>query len=172
MHAAAAFIGPSTKLFPANADLALHDAALPWSNPADAAASMATPLDRKFFFDRPSAPALPTVHPITPIAGKDLDVLPMGKNAPSFYSNAGFSGLSPDVMDAPAVVGANLETEMEDFSTRNTAVVMAQIETDRIPCPRLCGASFSSGVGGIAGSYSVVCHIVLDCALKRLRLAL
>jgi len=33
---------------------------------------------------------------------------------------------------------------------RDAAIAMERIETDRIPCPRLCGAVFSPGVGGLA----------------------
>ena len=35
-----------------------------------------------------------------------------------------------------------------DVNTANT--VMENIETERVPCPRLCGASFSPGNGGLA----------------------
>ena len=34
--------------------------------------------------------------------------------------------------------------------------LMANIEKDRIPCPRLCGATFSCGVGGIASEYFLI----------------
>jgi hypothetical protein len=88
--------------------------------------------------------------------GTDGEMLSFDKISASFYSNTGFRGLSPiaglnDLVSPPTVVGANVETNLADFNTRNAAVLMAQIETDRIPCPRLCGASFSPGVGGMAG---------------------
>jgi hypothetical protein len=150
-------MGPSTKLFPANSDLAIKDAALPWQNLSANISTVATPLDRKSFFERRILPSAGITSSTVAMIGTDGEVLSIDKkNSASFYSNTGFRGLSPiaglnDLVSPPTVVGANVETNLADFNTRNAAVLMAQIETDRIPCPRLCGASFSPGVGGMAG---------------------
>lgn len=43
------------------------------------------------------------------------------------------------------------ENEQIDRHAMAAAAIMENIDTDRIPCPRLCGATFSFGVGGLAG---------------------
>jgi hypothetical protein len=149
-------MGPSTKLFPANSDLAIKDAASPWQNSSANISTVATPLDRKSFFERRILPSAGITSSTAAMIGTDGEMLSFDKISASFYSNTGFRGLSPiaglkDLVSPPTVVGANVETNLADFNTRNAAVLMAQIETDRIPCPRLCGASFSPGVGGMAG---------------------
>ena len=49
---------------------------------------------------------------------------------------------APDHETGPSAVNA---TEQEP----TTVVRKKHIDTDRIPCPRLCGATFSAGVGGL-----------------------
>lgn len=141
--ALAAYIGPSTKLFPpAHSDAALQDAALPWANP-EAAASSVLPLNLRSFVERRTVSAPDSIHS----AGNEPDIVDQS----SFYSRTGVPLVSPTTMEAALSPMAVANAEAEDESNRRAAAVMAQIETDRVPCPRLCGAVFSSGVGGIAG---------------------
>lgn len=55
---------------------------------------------------------------------------------------------------SPGTVPAGEPGEDKDQIDRHAieaAAIMENIDTDRIPCPRLCGATFSFGVGGLAG---------------------
>ena len=55
----------------------------------------------------------------------------------------------------PAVEPGEDKDEI-DRRAIEAATIMENIDTDRIPCPRLCGATFSSGVGGLAGEKTCI----------------
>ena len=54
---------------------------------------------------------------------------------------------SPNAVSSAAVD----ESAQVSADVLETVAMMANIETSRIPCPRLCGATFGPGVGGLAG---------------------
>ena len=140
-------VGSSTKLFPlANSDSLLQDAALPWTNPSSGEAAsigIPTPVDRRSFLER--RPVQPSLTTNVSLMGNESGIVSMDRAS---YSSSGFSPGGTDLASPLALPIENRDTK--DLS-RHTSVVMDQIETDRIPCPRLCGAMFSSGVGGLAG---------------------
>lgn len=47
-----------------------------------------------------------------------------------------------------------IDTVVAKQSVKDAIALMDKIEIDRIPCPRLCGATFGPGVGRLAGKYS------------------
>lgn len=76
------------------------------------------------------------------------------------FSNAGAAGFANVGMIeliSPATIisaiGSTEENDQAENDAREAAALMARIETDRMPCPRLCGATFSPGVGGLAGKF-------------------
>jgi hypothetical protein len=84
----------------------------------------------------------------------------------SYYTNPSFPGGQPqddDIATLNPYNGENNENS-DQGALLNATRVMANIEKDRIPCPRLCGASFSCGVGGIASTYYLllVCYVPVD----------
>jgi len=100
-------------------------------------------------------------------------MLPFDMDVPVAYSmgSAGIAAGIPtatvnDLVSPGAVsaVGASEDKDKIDRDAIDAAAIMDSIETDRIPCPRLCGATFSFGVGGLAGMYSRICT-PLSCEL-------
>ena len=91
----------------------------------------------------------------------DSGMMPFDMDVPVAYSitNACITGGIPNAivkneLVAPGYVPAGTSGEDKDEMDRFAVVaaaMMENIETDRIPCPRLCGATFSFGVGGLAG---------------------
>lgn len=100
-------------------------------------------------------------------------MLPFDMDVPVAYSMAS-AGIAVGIPTATvndlvspgtvSAVGAAEDKEKIDRDAINAAAIMDSIETDRIPCPRLCGATFSFGVGGLAGTYSRLC-IPFSCEL-------
>jgi hypothetical protein len=70
------------------------------------------------------------------------------------YSMIGVSGVlagSVEHLSGPplAVTSVDLNGDQNDDDARDATILMGNIETDRIPCPRLCGATFGPGFGGL-----------------------
>lgn len=84
--------------------------------------------------------------------------MPFDMDVPVAYSIAGVSDVPIGGMGGllvggpgPATASAVNETDQtKEDTARDAAMLMERIETDKIPCPRLCGASFGPGVGGLA----------------------
>lgn len=121
-----ATVGPETQLFPAPADAAaLQDAAGPWASPAS--------FDRRSFFLEEEGRGR---------MASATEPDPMDAASSSYYARS-----SPtDVRPAAAADDSQHHRAAADM-------VAPAMETDRVPCPRLCGATFSAGVGGMAGTY-------------------
>jgi hypothetical protein len=49
----------------------------------------------------------------------------------------------------PIGTGRSEDTDQTGADARAAAVLMENIDADRIPCPRLCGATFGPGIGGL-----------------------
>ena len=58
-------------------------------------------------------------------------------------------GASPSAIKRSVVQVDDLEGEQDVDTARAAAEFMEKIETRNIPCPRLCGATFGPGVGGL-----------------------
>ena len=82
------------------------------------------------------------------LVGSEVGQMPFAMDVPIAHSSM---PIVPNDRIPPidSYVAAN--TIKSDREVRDAVALMDSIETDRIPCPRLCGAVFSSGVGGIAG---------------------
>jgi hypothetical protein len=94
-------------------------------------------------------------------------MMPFDMDIPVAYSmtNAGITGGIPNAIAArnelvsPGVVptgGSGEDKDQIDRRAIEAAAIMKNIDTDRIPCPRLCGATFSFGVGGLAGKSTFI----------------
>lgn len=80
----------------------------------------------------------------------DLPLYPLSSLGISSRMNQGLVGdlISPTTLSTAASMDENDQTE----TNRLSSLVMDSIDTARIPCPRICGATFSAGVGGLAGT--------------------
>jgi hypothetical protein len=147
-------------LFPADAELPIADAASKWGISVDGSTSIVMPIDRTTFLERGVAFS----KGIISSTSAETTTLPVdGDESPSsYYTSTPFPGMQPHgafIKDTAELKSYSTETNVDsdpgdvNFTLRNATKVMANIETDRIPCPRLCGASFSSGVGGISSKY-------------------
>jgi hypothetical protein len=153
-----ATIGSSTKLFPTNAELPMADAASTWANSTVGSTSIFVPsfLEHSIAFSKGDINS-------TSIATTSA---PVDNVISSYYTSTPFPDSQPHgvlIDDAEAkksfIADTYVDSDQNDYGTtlRNATKVMANIETDRIPCPRLCGASFSIGVGGLASKYCKFC---------------
>lgn len=61
------------------------------------------------------------------------------------------SGVNESISNNATPIGTSLSegTDQTGADARAAAVLMENIDADRIPCPRLCGATFGPGVGGL-----------------------
>lgn len=158
-------IGPSTKLFPANPELPIEDAAFNWGNATAndglTSTTNATPMDRTAFQERRVAFSNGIIRPVSDESTTGPS--PTDAALPPFYTSAAFPEIPPigtfiDEVATSKSFSADTnttESDQADFDAttlRNATNIMANIETDRIPCPRLCGASFSFGVGGLTST--------------------
>lgn len=82
--------------------------------------------------------------------------MPIVDGGPPLPFDMDFSAFSaaPKVDDKTAAAlpeSALQDTDTEQAATvaRDAADLMQRIETDRVPCPRLCGATFGPGIGGL-----------------------
>jgi hypothetical protein len=90
-------------------------------------------------------------------------LLPFDMDTPVAYAvtGAGLPGASvggmKDLVPPNVVTALNAAQQIDKTvgEERDAASLMERIDTDRIPCPRLCGATFGCGVGGLAGE----CHV-------------
>jgi hypothetical protein len=124
------------RIFPASNDVPLLDAARAWVT-KDA--------------DRMDTGAPAVVREESGAIGEVVgSLMPFDMDSPVAFSVAGISGAVGGTNDALAVeVAAADESERAVEVAREAALRMSQIEKDRIPCPRLCGATFSPGAGGL-----------------------
>jgi hypothetical protein len=76
----------------------------------------------------------------------DMDVPVQPAYGTVTTGNIGMSDISSNALVNTAGMGLVEDVEAQ---ARASASRMENIETDRIPCPRLCGASFGSGGGAI-----------------------
>jgi hypothetical protein len=62
----------------------------------------------------------------------------------------GVADMSSGNVVTAAGMGALEEGDQVAVDARDATSMMENIETERVPCPRLCGATFGSGNGGLA----------------------
>ena len=148
-------IGQSTKMFPADAELPIADAASTWGNYVDGLTNLVMPIDRTTFLERGVAFSKDIINSTiieTTSMSLDNDV-----SSSTLFSGTPFPGMQMHNTFIEDVAALNTYTETNSGSDqdalRDATKIMANIEKDRIPCPRLCGASFSFGVGGITSKY-------------------
>ena len=145
--------------------MAINDAARAWGKPAE---SLLTPA----VLERSAASICTNIGiagAATPaVAAVEGGSMPFDMDVPAYsLANAGIAGLPNvglgDLISPSAVsaIGSAEDIEQADNDARDAAALMEHIETDRIPCPRLCGATFSPGVGGFAGTFCIGCHVDL-----------
>jgi hypothetical protein len=117
------------------------------------------------FSEQPSSPLKKLVgggdplmsHSRRPTEG---GVMPFDLEVPIAYGSVtagNITGLQIGVNDitsgkvgATTGMGAVEEGDNVAGDVRDTNAMMENIETERVPCPRLCGATFGSGNGGLA----------------------
>jgi len=147
------------KLFPTEPEIAINDAAHTWVTPKESLWGKA----RHSSLGKLDVAAVESggrsISGVAP--GAEEGLMPFDMDVPVAYSMAspGVAGLpssginelvSPSALSAMSSIDDN---DQADNVVRDTAAFMERIETERIPCPRLCGATFSSGVGGMAGTF-------------------
>lgn len=165
-------LAQTTKIFPSDSDVVIKDAARTWGKLADSLLAAAA-IERNPVFDRRDTTSFfganigTTAHSI----GAEGGGMPFDMDVPVAYSlaNAGFTSIGKGDLTSPNFASAIDSTEdsnQADNDVRDAAILMERTETDRIPCPRLCGATFCPGVGGLAGTYlQVLCGGWLQHAL-------
>ena len=135
-------LAPSVR-FPSDREVALNDAARIWNRPAYDASER---VDKTLESDR-----LDTQGTQTSTEGSTLQ---FDMDSPVYAKKVGLLGVQTGV-GLPSNVVA-VQPSVDDNEKKrsgdkaDTIARMKSIETDRIPCPRLCGASFGPGVGGLA----------------------
>jgi hypothetical protein len=143
------------KLYPANAEQPIQDAASSFGNPLDSLMSNAIAIDRTTFLERSVAFSKGI------ISATSADVAMTPSNVSPYYTKPTFPdiGERDDTGSTSFNIEANVDSDTTDMNTalRNATKVIENIDGDRIPCPRMCGASFSFGVGGIAGKDCIFC---------------
>lgn len=75
--------------------------------------------------------------------------MPFDMDAPVAYPVTGVAVASNSAGLTVEITDTDDHERAEDVA-RAAAAVMSRIEKDRIPCPRLCGASFSPGTGSLS----------------------
>ena len=131
----------STRLYPDTHEILVNDAARVWVNPAIRHPDRETAI---------SVPLTPNVQ-----AAPDNGLLPFDMDIPFVYNigsgnivasalqGANTGGvMGPERMASPTTTSGALDAE--------STLVERNIDKSRIPCPRLCGAVFSPGVGGLS----------------------
>ena len=128
------------RIFPPEKDRPVKDAAHAWNLPNDTM--------RKKLGNRSENRDL---NQGTPTDGPQM---PFDMDAPAAYSLAGVPEVPVGVVGGLPATRVPDEEEESTGRTKNNAIdaafLMERIETDRIPCPRLCGATFGPGLGGLA----------------------
>ena len=122
----------STRLFPSERDGIIVDAARLWQKSGTEGGSERDDIRVESFIER------------------DLVINPSGDQNNMFDMEA--ASLVPATSTTMATVsdGAASAEEEEAADRFETVKLMKKIDTDRIPCPRLSGATFGPGVGGLA----------------------
>ena len=160
-----------TKVFPADSDATIKDAARAWGTTTDPFFTTVG-LERNVAFDKRDTPTIGNFIDnytggaglATPSVGAEGGLVPFDMDSRVAYSlaNTGMMSAFPstgmsDLISSTAIKSAISfveESDQADNDAKDAAILMMErIETDRIPCPRLCGASFSPGIGGLSGTY-------------------
>jgi hypothetical protein len=80
----------------------------------------------------------------------DMDIpLQLSAASVGLTGQAGVGKVSPTTLSA---FGSMDESDPVESIAKSASMVMSMIDTERIPCPRLCGAVFSPAVGGFVGT--------------------
>lgn len=132
--------GPQLRVFPHSADLAMNDAARAMSESADKVSSKV----------RVEAQSIGVKHEALAKGDltRDEPSLPFDIDVQGAYSLGGVADLLSGG-SLPVSMAAIEANENTDDEAREAAILMENIETDRIPCPRLCGAVFGPGAAGL-----------------------
>lgn len=127
----------SLRVFPPKKENALNDAARFWNKQGDAKSDS---VDVRTIVESGEAG----------ISGGAT--MPFDMDVPVAYGMIGVSGVPIGGVNEPLpdVAATDDDNERAKQVAREAAMLMNKIEKDRIPCPRLCGATFSPGVGGMA----------------------
>jgi hypothetical protein len=89
----------------------------------------------------------PLSPPTMPDRGVDAEPIKKGDtSAMPFDMDVGFVPIVTEQATASTVAGP--ESENAELNIQQSRTVK-RVVTDRVPCPRLCGATFSAGVGGL-----------------------
>lgn len=134
-------VSNATRLFPSDSEWAVSDAAKAWSRPASETMTASTVPDR--LVDRGDAPLTSEENQTT-----EASLMPFEMEVPVAYSMVNPNRSNEDA-NATSAMSSLEEAEIEKSNSKDAKALMDRIETARIPCPRFCGASFSSGVGGL-----------------------
>jgi hypothetical protein len=101
--------------------------------------------------------------PPTSLAGRrdaDGGLMPFDMDVPVAYGSVATSGVKHNIqlgitdMASGTVVSSTGVGVVEESKTvaadvMDSTTIMENIETERVPCPRLCGATFGMGAGGL-----------------------
>lgn len=138
----------SLRVFPADIDGPVGDAARAWAGGAVPMASSSRQLSEMETSQHRDA----FVASSTMVPSKET-----GPPLPFDMEFSVYSGKAVDEVSAVLAVPESTQHAVDDDNTeqatkdaRDAVLLMQRIETDRIPCPRLCGATFGPGVGGLA----------------------
>lgn len=156
---AAFSLSPPKKWFPAQWEGAVADAASMWAKPFSETAygtsnEKGSAVDLKELTSGSIGSSMHRNTSLLPTSTiLDEGVMPFNMDVPVAYSmaNAGIiATVGMNEMVSPNAGSSADEKDQLDRDVIDAAIIMDSIETDRMPCPRLCGATFSSGVGGLA----------------------
>jgi hypothetical protein len=133
------------RVFPTESEAAIKDPARMWSHGETSNYGLDTRVGRE--------------HPDTSSSQVAMDGgMPFELDVPVAYTmtSGGIAGVQlggvNEVTSNNVVpIGTSLSegTDQTGADARAAAVLMENIDADRIPCPRLCGATFGPGVGGL-----------------------
>jgi hypothetical protein len=159
-----------TRLFPSDSDGAMNDAARAWIRP-NSTEQLLLPLTSSRRDVSIGSAAVTAVAGNAGMASSSAFPegtagMPFDMDIPLQFSAAsiGIPGLSaigkgdsisPTTLPA---LGSMDEGDAMDPAAiaRDASLLMSSIDTNQLPCPRLCGAVFSPGVGGLAGTANCV----------------
>jgi hypothetical protein len=133
------------RVFPTESEAAIKDPARMWSHGETSNYGLDTRVGRE--------------HPDTSSSQVAMDGgMPFELDVPVAYTmtSGGIAGVQLGVVNeaisnnvTPIGTSRSEGTDQTGADARAAAVLMENIDADRIPCPRLCGATFGPGVGGL-----------------------
>jgi hypothetical protein len=144
-------LSQQARLFPADSNVTIDDAARAWIRPTETSRREVS-VSSMSVAVAPSNGASSVVF--NEIAGSgmpfDMDIsLQLSAASVGLTGQAGVGKVSPTTLSA---FGSMDESDQVESIAKSASMVMSMIDTDRIPCPRLCGAVFSPAVGGFVGT--------------------